>query len=394
MQNETASNAFQQYGNVFRIFNADQEANLICQTKHILAQQSISQFLSFSCDTYLEVQSGIGILLVSTDPKTAPIEEFGMNRRIHIKPNIYFSFISTTPELTLHLYTHSDYHMNAVTLSNPYEYHPVVPRIQLQNILGCFYRTRSPNYKFTGEQHDFFELTYVDTGTLYTEVDGVAYQLEEKELIIYGPGQFHSQHTNNQTVSYVTIMFDMENLSPELPKKWYSSLIDRVFPYNKKIYSLIKSLVQETSSHTFYSDSLMHCMLTETILRLLEGTCAYPETQSSSVARHSYQDTLMDQILAYIDSKIYEPLTVADICQHFSLSRSTLQHLFKDTINQSPKKYISDKKLEISCQMLLENKYTVSEISLKLGYSSIHYFSSVFTQKYQIPPSEYAKRIY
>ena len=51
-------------------------------------------------------------------------------------------------------------------------------------------------------------------------------------------------------------------------------------------------------------------------------------------------------------------------------------------------------KLEKSCQMLRENKYTVSEISLKLGYSSIHYFSNAFSQKYHISPSEYAKRIY
>ena len=86
--------------------------------------------------------------------------------------------------------------------------------------------------------------------------------------------------------------------------------------------------------------------------------------------------------------------TVADICRQFSLSRSTLQLLFRNTVNQSPKKYISDMKLERSCQMLRENKYTISEISLKLGYSSIHYFSNAFNQKYHISPSEYAKRIY
>lgn len=395
MQNETASSAFQPYGNAIRDFSKEeQQQHLICMPKHVVSQQFVSLFQSFSCDIYLEVQSGIGILLVSTDPQNAPIEEFGMNRRIHIKPNVYFAFIATTPEMLLHLYTRTDYHMDEVTLPTPYEYHPVVPHIQIQNILGCFYRTRSPDYSFKGEQHDFFELTYVDTGTLYTEVDGVSYKLEEKELIIYGPGQFHSQHTNNQTVSYVTIMFNMENLSADLPETWFVSLTNRVFPYSKKIYTLIKGLVQETSSHSVYSHSLMHCMLTETILRLLEGAVSTSDTNPASVSRHNYQVALIDQILEYIDNHIFEPLTVADICQQFSLSRSTLQHLFNSTINQSPKKYISDKKLEISCHMLMENRYTISEISLRLGYSSIHYFSYVFTQKYNIPPSEYAKRIY
>ena len=394
MQNETASTAFFKYGNVYRNLDDTAENPMVCQIKRIPAQQTHSQFLRFSCDTYIEVQNGIGVLLVSPDPETGPIEEFGMNQRIHIKPNVYFSFVSSTPELILHLYTKQDCQMDVVTRSTPYVYHPVLPRIRLQNILGYYYRMRTPGYHFKGEQHPFFELTYVDTGILYTEVDGVSYKLGEKDLIIYGPGQFHSQRTDNQTVSYVTIMFSMENISPDLPADWYSVLTNRVFPYNKKIYTLIKALVQESSSGAPYTDSLMHCLLTETVVRLLQGVYTTPTAQPSSVVRQNYQDELFDRILAYVESKLYEPLTVADICQQFSLSRSTLQILFKNAVNQSPKKYINDMKLERSCQMLRENKYTISEISLKLGYSSIHYFSNAFNQKYHISPSEYAKRIY
>ena len=394
MQNETASTAFLKYGSVFRNFSEEFKESLICQAKRIPAQQSLSQFLQFSCDTYIEVQSGIGVLLVSEDPESGNIAEFGMNHRIHIKPNIYFGFVATTPELIVNLYTQSNYQMDAVTLSTPYEFRTVLPRIRLQNILGYYYRIRTPGYHFTGEQHNFFELTYVDTGVLYTEVDGVSYKLGEKDLMIYGPGQFHSQCTDNQAVSYVTIMFNMDNISPDLPDDWYNVLTNRVFHYNKKIYTLIKALVQESSTGAPYTDSLMHCLLTETIIRLLQGVYSTPSVQPSSVVRQNYQDELFDRVLQFVESKIYEPLTVADICRQFSLSRSTLQLLFKNAVNQSPKKYISDMKLERSCQMLRENKYTISEISLKLGYSSIHYFSNAFNQKYHISPSEYAKRIY
>ena len=394
MQNETASTAFLKFGSVFRNFSEEFKEPLICQAKRIPAQQSLSQFLQFSCDTYIEVQSGIGVLLVSEDPESGSIAEFGMKHRIHIKPNIYFGFVTTTPELIVNLYTQSDYQMDAVTLSTPYEFRPVLPRIRMQNILGYYYRIRTPGYHFTGEQHNFFELTYVDTGVLYTEVDGISYKLGEKDLMIYGPGQFHSQRTDNQAVSYVTIMFNMENISPDLPDDWYSVLTNRVFPYNKKIYTLVKALVQESSTGAPYTDSLMHCLLTETIIRLLQGVYSMPSVQPSSVVRQNYQDELFDRVLQFVESKIYEPLTVADICRQFSLSRSTLQLLFKNAVNQSPKKYISDMKLERSCQMLRENKYTISEISLKLGYSSIHYFSNAFNQKYHISPSEYAKRIY
>ena len=40
----------------------------------------------------------------------------------------------------------------------------------------------------------------------------------------------------------------------------------------------------------------------------------------------------------------------------------------------------------------LENRYTISEISLRLGYSSIHYFSKSFNMKYHMSPSEFVKQ--
>lgn len=395
MQNETAGAAFKEYGFAYKKISEEKRSSLICQTMHITAQRSLSQFLHFNCEAYLEVQSGTGILLVSHDPDKGKIDEFGLNQRVHIKPDIYFALVATTPELVVNVYVEDDYSLDAMTLSTPYEFHPVLPRIQIQDILGYYYRIRTPGYQFKGEKHSFYELTYVDTGVLHTEVDGVTYTLSEKEMIIYGPGQFHKQFTEeDQTVSYVTILFNMENLTPGVADNWSKILMNKVFPYNKKTYTLIKTLVQESSTGIPYMDSLMLCLLTETIIRLLQSEYIVSTAPPSSVARQNYQDELFDRIIAYVESKIYEPLTIAEICQQFSMSRSSLQLLFKNAVNQSPKKYISDMKLERSRQMLRENKYTVSEISLKLGYSSIHYFSNAFNQKYHISPSEYAKRIY
>lgn len=396
MQNETAGEAFLEFGSTYKKINDSLLSNLSCSTKIITAHNTISQFTSLPSDSYIEIQSGIGILLVSRDPQTQPIRQFGMNQHIHIKPHIYFGFIATTPELVLKLYSEEGSSLDILTLNTPYEFHPVLPRIQVLDILGYYYRIRTQDYRFRGEQHDFFELTYVDTGLLYTEVDGKVFTIGEKEMIIYGPGQYHTQYTSSDsTASYVTIMFHLRNLSPNHENIWYSPLINKVFPYNKKIYTLVKTLVQESTSGLPYMDTLMHCLLTETIIRLLQGEYANPINHPAArVARQNYQDELFERILAYIEANICEPLTVAEICQKFSLSRSSLQILFKSMVNQSPKKYISDMKLERSCRMLRENKYTISEISLKLGYSSVHYFSNAFNQKYHISPSEYARRIY
>ena len=181
MQNETVSAAFKEYGSVYKKMIEDKKNSMICQTMHIPAQRFLSQFLHFSCEAYLEVESGTGILLVSHDPEKKTIDEFGMNQRVVVKPGVYFAFVATTPELIVNIFVNSDYSLDTLNISTPYEFHPVLPRIQIKDILGYYYRIRTPGYQFKGEKHQFFELTYVDTGILHTEVDGVQYTLSEKD---------------------------------------------------------------------------------------------------------------------------------------------------------------------------------------------------------------------
>ncbi len=207
--------------------------------------------------------------------------------------------------------------------------------------------------------------------------------------MIYGPGQFHTKREDCEGLcSNVTIIYEMKNTG-------YESLLNKVFSYYKKIYTLITTFILESSEKRPYADSLLLCLLQETIIRLLQKDYISGRNERLiSDARQHYQDQLLEKILAYIDENICKPLTIAEICQKFSLSRSSLQILFKENMNQSPKRYISDLKMEKSRQMICEDKYTISEIALMMGFNSIHYFSRAFTQKYQIAPSEYSKTIF
>ena len=107
-----------------------------------------------------------------------------------------------------------------------------------------------------------------------------------------------------------------------------------------------------------------------------------------------FENELLNEVLIYINENIYESLTIEEICHKFSISRSSLQTLFKNNLNMAPKQYISDLKLNKSKLLIKESVYTISEISSKLGFTSIHYFSRKFKQQYGITPTDYAKTIY
>lgn len=396
MQLKTSNAAFSKYGSVYKAPINLEQTGMISRSWHLIAKRSITQLYQFNCEVYLEMQEGMAALLVSEEPQADRLDAFAIHRYVKLKPNTYFSLVAVTSNITCKLITVTSYSSIVEELSPPYLFERILPRIRISEILGYYYSIRNSGYRFGGEKHSYFELTYVDRGCMTSEVDEITYHLKERELMLYGPGQFHTQEIpEGCSCSYVTIIFDMETMVYDVDSNNYELLLNRVFSYDKKIHTLIKAFVMESTSQIPYMNSLMLCLLQETIVRLLQSIFIGCKNEPPATeARQHYQDELLEKILAYIDETIYEPLTIAEICQKFSLSRSSLQILFKENLDQPPKKYINELKLETSRQMICEGKYTISEIALMLGFNSIHYFSRAFTQKYGMAPSEYAKTLY
>ena len=396
MQLKTSSLEFEKFGSVYEQPVIPDHNDMISRDWNLIARRSVSQLYHFDCEVFLEMQSGMAALLVGDAPEADKLQVFAVHRLVRLKPGVYFGLIAVTSHITCRLTTTTNYKYTLETLSPPYMFERILPRIRISEILGYYYSIRNAGYHFSGEKHNYFELTYVDRGTLLTVVEGKSYELKEKELMIYGPGQYHTQDIpEGCSCSYVTIIFDMETVVYDAESTHYELLLNKVFGYDKKIYTLIKTFVTESTSQIPYMNSLMLCLLQETVIRLLQSEfIGQKNDRPVTGARLHYQDELLEKILAYIDETIYEPLSIAELCQKFSMSRSSLQILFKENMDISPKKYINEMKLEKSRQMICENKYTISEIALMLGFNSIHYFSRAFTQKYNMAPSEYSKTLY
>ena len=396
MQYKTSMKEFSPFGSVYEQSIHQQKSQMISRVNRLTPNRNINQLLHFDCEVYLEMQEGIAALIIGFSPEKEDLKVFSIHRKVCLNPGVYFSIVSVSSSASCKLITSSGFSMKTVELEQPFKFNRILPNIQIQEILGYYYNVRNSGYEFKGEKHEYYELTFVDRGCLETTIEGKDYHLDEKELILYGPGQFHTQKiSEGQSCSYVTIVFSMLSTGAETFTSEDLPLLNKVYSYDKKIYALMKDFVQESSSQIPYLNSLMTCLLQEIMIRLLQSEfISHKEERPVSISRQHYQNELLEGVLAYIDASLYEPLTIAEICQKFSLSRSSLQLLFKENLNQTPKKYISDLKLEKSCQLIREKQYTISEIALMLGFNSIHYFSRAFTQKYNMAPSEYSKQMF
>lgn len=83
--------------------------------------------------------------------------------------------------------------------------------------------------------------------------------------------------------------------------------------------------------------------------------------------------------------------SLSDLC---GVSYSYFKRLFITKFGISPIKYITKKKISYACDLLVSNKYSVSEIASMTGYENVYYFSRVFKENIGMNPTEYKKTAY
>lgn len=212
MFNKTTSFIFNKYGEIVNELTKRQTPKLT-RTIVKLKDKSFDNFMYYNSDIYVRVQSGIVMLVVTKDDTARNYERFVVHRHIKIRKGVKFNFlcISSSAKLEVEM----DFKAKKLQMStydhNPIVYEPIIPTFEVKEILAYYYQVRNASYTFPGEKHNYWELTFIDNGELETTVDGETYQLDELDLILYAPGQYHTQKTGHaKSCSYLTIMFDME----------------------------------------------------------------------------------------------------------------------------------------------------------------------------------------
>ena len=90
-----------------------------------------------------------------------------------------------------------------------------------------------------------------------------------------------------------------------------------------------------------------------------------------------------------IQHNLYANLNVDELARLCHLSTSSFKRKFKEAFDASPKKYISQKKVEKAAALLKSDHSRVSDIAYDVGFDSLATFSRNFTATYGLSPSEY-----
>lgn len=103
-------------------------------------------------------------------------------------------------------------------------------------------------------------------------------------------------------------------------------------------------------------------------------------------------DMLTYQLKDYIDTHLFDELSVAAICKLFYISKSKLYDISKEAFGMGVTDYIRKRRLEHAKSLLSDTAKPVFQIAEQSGFSDPNYFIRIFKKYEGTTPNKYRKK--
>lgn len=284
-------------------------------------------------------------------------------------------------------------------------YTPFLPLrpITVDALYSVHYFEYASEFTFAGESHDFWELLYVDKGALQVTAGDRQLQLTAGQAILHLPGEFHALAASGGTAPDLVVV-SFSCASPEMAAL-PSGQIFEVTPAER---ALMGRIVEESSSAfstplgdpttttlqrregaPFGAEQRVVTALEELLICLIRRRSGTPEEERTATPEDQWLSAMEDYFRARLD----RPLTLEQICRDNLIGRSQLQKRFHALTGGGAMAYFAKLKIETARRLIREGNLNVTQISARLGYQSVHYFSRHFKQHTGMSPSQYAKSV-
>ena len=126
--------------------------------------------------------------------------------------------------------------------------------------------------------------------------------------------------------------------------------------------------------------------------QLMEKFSTQPLEPVTEIAQNATDNEFLVRMNRIIEENFSNSeLNVNFLAEKLNISRSGLFAKIKTLADITPNEMIQIVRLKKAAQLLLERKYTVSEIGYMVGFSNPSYFSKCFQKQFGIKPADYMK---
>ena len=254
---------------------------------------------------------------------------------------------------------------------------------EISDMKGALHFKFEKKIDFFAHIHEDIELVYVKKGEATAYCNGVKYKLYDNCFFMVFPNQIH-HYVESVIGEYIVLKINPSQLLS----------FNKVFLEGEPVSSLWHFNEGEDDNTVYLMETALtefkrdgHSPIIDAYLTALFGKLfKFYEIEKSKVSR----DTVL-KILQYCSEHYKERITVSEVANDLSISRSTVSHIFSARLGINFCEYINSLRLTEAEQMLKNANYSVTEISDVAGFSDVRTFNRAFLNRYGVSPSVYRK---
>ena len=330
--------AFQSYGTILP--ERPDSTDPVGKGEHIrrlsLTQEELPIYRA-EANTWLYSRSSMTVLAVRCGDEE--FRHYYLDKPVSLRAGVSFCLVPLAQETSAEMaYTTAPTVTGHSTWNSSLQ---VARRLRVESLYTFFYQEKEQGFIFPGEAHPMPELTYVDQGALHSVVDGQDLLLDQGDIMIYMPDQWHMQYADMGIAPrFVTISF-------ELAGQDLQKLKNRKFKAPQQAVTLLQQMLREQEAPDDHSGDMTIAMLNQLLVILLRQVDAPTPKLKTSNAVHS-ENEIIRRAQQYISAHIRQKLTVPMVAAQVEVSPSYLTALFHKNLQISPGEYIRRIKLQES----------------------------------------------
>lgn len=254
------------------------------------------------------------------------------------------------------------------------------------------------NEQITFHQQKTWELSYVITGSGTRVIGDTIEPFSGNEIILIPPDiphcwQFDEFDTDKSgKIENITVTFS-------------NSLFEKCMIAFPELVNYIKGIQQNTDAISFNGNiltqlqSLLISMTRETDIERLSSLIKLfvlisshenAETVGKPIIEDK-QSKRMQKIQLYIMNNYQNTITLAEMAKLVGLDKSSFCIFFKKMTGRTFFSFLTEYRIESSCQMIAKTNMTIAEICFASGFKDVPYYNRIFKKIKKITPTEYRK---
>ena len=251
--------------------------------------------------------------------------------------------------------------------------------------------------------HEDLEILYaLNRGV--AEINGVAIQFEENEIIFINKEQIHSVISFSSGYMYA-LVFNYKFLDFKQNDFCQSSIINNLrggqllFPnkiskdclayseINKNIIEIIELYFSSIVGKELKIKSNLY-----NIIFLCYTNKQFNNDKDLTIDNKMPQLAYIKSTIRYMEENISSNITIKDLAMNVNLSEFYLIKLFKQFAGTTPLVYLTNLRFENSIELLTDG-YSVTQTAYEVGFNNLSYFIRIFKKKYNLTPRNFQKNI-